>query len=333
MILVVLDTVRGDRLGCTGFAEARTPHLDSLAAAGVMFADAMTIAPVTLPAVTTVLTGRWPFHHGVRDNDRFVLAEDEETLAERFQAAGWRTGAVLGSTVLDHSRGLGQGFESWDDAFAAPFPVYDPTLRPVAADLATKERRADRVTDLALEKLRQFGSDPAFLLVHYFDAHMFYDPPPRFMAQHPRRPYDAEISFIDAELGRLLADVRRMRPNALVVVVSDHGESNMEHGEPQHGFLVYQSTLRTVAIAAGTGVPRGVVRPDLVSLVDVEPTIARAVGLPAPRVSRDGRALTWGKEEKDAPIQYAESLRPLLSYGWSELRTLRSGQWKWIEGA
>jgi arylsulfatase A-like enzyme len=89
--------------------------------------------------------------------------------------------------------------------------------------------------------------------------------------------------------------VRRTRPNALVVVVSDHGESNMEHGEPQHGFLVYQATLRAVAIAAGTGVPAGVVRSDLVSLADFEPTIARAVGLPAAGVSRDGRALSWGK--------------------------------------
>jgi choline-sulfatase len=333
VILVVLDTVRGDRLGCTGFTEARTPHLDSLASAGVLFTDAMTTAPVTLPAVASLLTGRWPFHHGVRDNDRFVLAGSEETLADRLKAAGWRTGAVLGSAVLDESRGLARGFERWDDDFQPPFPVYDPTLRPVAADLATKERRADRVTDLAIERLRSFGSDRGFLLVHYFDAHMFYDPPSGFRALHPRRPYDAEISFLDAELGRLLAEVRRTRPNALVVVVSDHGESNMEHGEPQHGFLVYQSTLRIVAIAAGAGVPRGVVRPDAVSLVDVEPTIARAVGLPAARVPRDGRALAWGKPDRRPPTMYAETLRPLLSYGWSELRALRSGSWKWIGGA
>jgi hypothetical protein len=216
----------------------------------------MTTVPVTLPAVTSLLTGRLPPHHGVRDNDRFVLDPAEETLAERFQAAGWRTGAVLGSAILARDRGLAQGFDTYDDTFADPFPVYDPTLLPLAGELSKSQRRADVVTNRALTLVKSFGPAPYFLFVHYFDAHMFYDPPPGHAALHPGRPYDGEISFVDAEIGRLLRGIGPRR-DALVVVVSDHGEANGDHGEPQHGFLLYQATLRVAALASGAGVPAG----------------------------------------------------------------------------
>jgi arylsulfatase A-like enzyme len=333
VLLIVIDTLRGDRLGRSGYAEAVTPTLDSLATNGVFFSDAMTTAPVTLPAMSSLLTGRYPYHHSVRDNDRFVLPESETTLAERFRAAGWKTGAILASAVLAEDRGLDQGFDVYDDDFAPPYPVWDPTLRPIADHLATTQRRADRVTDRALQLAASFGANPWFLMVHYFDPHMHYDPPPRYREMHPLRPYDGEISFVDAEIGRLLAGLGR-REEILVVVVSDHGESNDEHGEPQHGFLLYQSTLRIAALASGPGVPRGVVRSDLVSLIDVEPTLARMLDLPqadAPR--RDGRALQWDRPADRVPDTYAEAFRPLVSYGWSELRALRRGEHKWIAGA
>jgi arylsulfatase A-like enzyme len=333
VLLIVIDTLRGDRLGRSGYTEAVTPTLDSLAANGVFFTDAMTTAPVTLPAVSSLLTGRYPHHHSVRDNDRFVLPASETTLAERFRSAGWKTGAILASAVLAKDRGLDQGFDVYDDEFSPPYPVWDPTLRPIAEHLAATQRRADRVTDRALELAASFGSNPWFLMVHYFDPHMHYDPPPRFRELHPRRPYDGEISFVDAEIGRLLATLDR-RDDILVVVVSDHGESNDEHGEPQHGFLLYQSTLRVAALASGPGVPHGLVRSDLVSLIDIEPTLARALDLPsagAPR--RDGRALRWDRPAARPASAYAETLRPLVSYGWSELRALRRGDHKWIEGA
>ncbi len=330
LVLIVIDTLRADRLGHTGYAPASTPTLDSLAARGARFSHATTPVPTTLPAVTSLLTGLYPTRHGVRDNGRFRLEASFETLAERFRAAGWRTGAVLASAVLEKERGLAQGFESWDADFEGEYPVYRAALRPFAEELATDRRRADVVTDRALERLRQLGDSRFFLFVHYFDVHMHYDPPPRFDELHPERPYDGEVSFVDEEIGRLLSSVPE---SALVVVVSDHGEAQGEHGEPQHGFLLYDATLRIPMIVSGPGVPEGAVRDEAVSLVDLEPTLARIFELPSDGTERDGRVLAWTGPEPEVVPLYAETFHPLVSYGWSELRSIRSGDRKLIEGA
>lgn len=327
VLLIVIDTLRADHLGIGGYEQAHTPTLDRLAAEGIWFSDAMTPVPVTLPAFASLLTGRLPLHHGVRDNARFTLAEEEETLAERFDRGGWRTGAVLGSAVLESDRGLAQGFEVYDDEFEGPYAVHDPAYEPFASKLATDRRRADTVTDRALELARSFGDDPWFLLVHYFDPHSYYDPPPEAAARHPGRPYDGEITFVDAQIGRLLESLGDLS-DALVIVVADHGEGLGEHGELEHGFLLYQSTLHVPVIVRGKGVPVGVTRDDPISLVDLEPTLADVLTLPAARTPRDGRVLELGRTSAPARPLYAETLRPILSYSWSELRAIRDGEYK-----
>ncbi len=330
LLLIVIDTLRADRLGHAGYPAASTPTLDGLAGAGLRFSHATTPAPTTLPAITSLLTGLYPTRHGVRDNGYFALDPGFETLGERFRAAGFRTAAVLASAVLEEERGLAQGFETWDADFAGSYPVYREALRPFASKFAENRRRADTVTDLARDVLAGFGRSSFFLLVHYFDVHMHYDPPPRFDALHPGRPYDGEISFVDAEIGRLLESVP---DDVLVVVVSDHGESQGEHGEPQHGFLLYDATLRVPVIVRGPGVPSGAVRDEPISLVDLEPTLANVFELPASSAERDGRVLAWeGVPLPPRPL-YAETFHPLVSYGWSELRSLRSERWKLIEGS
>ena len=329
LLLIVIDTLRADRLGYAGYAPASTPTLDSLAASGLRFSDATTPVPTTLPAVASILTGLYPTAHGVRDNGWFALDPSFETLAERFRDAGFRTGAVVGSAVLEEDRGLAQGFETWDDDFSGEYPVYREELQAFAADFAKDRRRADTVTDLALAALQRFDKSPFFLLVHYFDVHMHYDPPPRFDAMHAGRPYDGEISFVDEQIGRLLASVPG---DVLVAVVSDHGESQGEHGEPQHGFLLYEGTLRVPVIVSGPGVPAGAVRGEAMSLVDLEPTLARVFELPSEGRERDGRALAWEDPAPPPVPLYAETFHPLVSYGWSELRSVRLGQWKLIEG-
>jgi len=328
LVLIVIDTLRSDRIGAAGYVPAVTPTLDSLATNGVRFAQAMSTAPVTCPAVATLLTGRLPFEHGLRDNEYFTLPQSEVTLAERFRDAGFRTAAVLGSAVLDADRGLDQGFEIYDDAFEGTYPIYDPSLA-ATPELGDTRRRADRVTDLALRAVERFGDDRFFVLAHYFDVHAYYDPPPAFATLHPERPYDAEVSFVDAEIGRLL---RAVPNDALVVVVSDHGESQGEHGEPQHGFLVYDCTLRVPFLAAGAGAARGVVRNDPVSLTDVEPSLAEVFGLRKVDSPRSGRALGFGPGELPPVDLYAETMRTLVSYGWSELRAIRRGSTKVIVG-
>jgi arylsulfatase A-like enzyme/regulator of sirC expression with transglutaminase-like and TPR domain len=330
VILIVIDTLRADHVGCYGDPEAKTPNLDALAAHGIRFADATTPAPITLAATSSLMTGRWPFHHGVRDNERYVLPPSEVTLAERFQKAGWRTGAVVGSAILASDRGMAQGFESYDDAFQPPFPVYQPSLEFFAESFGRTQRRANVVTDLAMRTADGFGRDAYFLFVHYFDVHSYYDPPPGYAALHPHRPYDGEVSYVDAEIGRLLKHLESRHP--LVVVVADHGEGLHEHGETEHGFLLYQSTLQVPVLVRGPGIPASRVRQDPISLVDIAPTLTNALHLPKDGPPQDGRALDWNQPEAAPFAIYSETCRTLVSYGWSELRAIREGSMKLISG-
>jgi arylsulfatase A-like enzyme/regulator of sirC expression with transglutaminase-like and TPR domain len=330
VLLIVIDTLRADRLGTGGDHRAHTPNLDALARRGTRFTHAMTPAPVTLPAVASLLTGRTPLRHGVRDNEHFVLPAGETTLAERLRADGWRTAAVVGSAVLAADRGLNQGLESYDDAFAGPYPVYDRAYALLAGELAATRRRADRVTDSALELLGELPDERFFLLVHYFDVHMFHDPPPAWAARCGGDLYRGEVAFVDDQVGRLLAALEG-RDDVLIVVTADHGEALGEHGEPQHGFLLYESTLHVPLIVAGPGVEVGAVRDEPVSLVDVEPWLARRCGLADDGGVRDGVAL-WDDAAAAPRELYAETMMPLTSHGWRELRALRAGRWKLISG-
>ncbi|MCA9754049.1 MAG: sulfatase-like hydrolase/transferase, partial [Gemmatimonadetes bacterium] len=327
-VLVTIDTLRADRLGCGGYPEARTPNLDALAARGVAFREAITSVPVTLPAIGTILTGESPVRHGVRDNGWFALDSGIPTLAERFRAAGWGTEAVVASAVLSEDRGLARGFDRWDDDFSPPYEVFGPEFREFRDEMARDRRRASTVSDLAIARIASPTKEKRFFFFHYFDPHMHLDPPPPFARAHPSRPYDGEVSFVDHEIGRLL----RALPDpsrTLIVVVADHGESMGEHGEPQHGFLLYDSTLHVPWIVAGPGVPRGRLRTDPVGLVDLTPTIASALGLAA---IGSGRRLDWSRPDPDPPGFYSETLRPLVSYGWSALFSYRQGGWKVVSG-
>ena len=331
VILIIIDTLRADHLGSYGYRQAVTPNLDALAARGTQFNRAITPVPVTLAAVASLLTGRLPFHHGVRDNEHYILGPEEETLTERFQNAGWRTGAVLGSAILARDRGLAQGFEVYDDDFTGPYPVYEPTQKMFSDEFATNRRRADVVTRQALALLDRFKNDPYFLLVHYFDVHSYYDPPPRWRRDHPRRPYDGEVSAVDEQIGRLLVHAGKNR-DPLIVVVSDHGEGMTEHHESEHGFLLYQSTLQVPVIVAGPGIPVGKTRSDLISLIDLEPTLGAWLDLPGGGRARDGRSLIWDQLPTETVPMYAETMRTLVSYSWAELRSIQEGDWKLIQG-
>lgn len=332
VVLIIIDTLRADYLGSYGYADSTSPTLDRLAAEGLRFEDVTTVAPVTLPSVTSILTGQIPPRHGVRDNAGFVLAEAEETLAERFRAAGWRTGAVVSSAVLSADRGIDQGFEFYRDEFGGDYPIYAASLEPMREEIASDRRRADRSTDLALELIEEFGHQPYFLMVHYFDVHAHYDPPPEHGRLFPRNPYAGEIHFVDAEIERLLRAARSGH-DPLIVVVADHGEGLGEHGEVGHGFLLHQATLRVPLIVAGPQVPKGRVRRDPVSTVDLERSIAASSGLVPSDRRRDGRLLLWaGPEETNPPAFYAETMRTLFSYQWSHLRALRQAGFKLVEG-
>ncbi|HMB55487.1 MAG TPA: sulfatase, partial [Thermoanaerobaculia bacterium] len=253
VLLITLDTTRADRLGAYGSSSARTPTLDNLAAAGTLFENAYAVAPLTLPAHASMLTGAYPPEHGVRNNGIHALAEEWTTLPEILAADGVRTAAVVAATVLDRRYGLAQGFEHYDDE-----------LRAERTSAAAVDRPAGAVTDAARRWLDGVGSDERFFLwVHYFDPHAPYAPPEGY--RDLGEPYDGEIAYMDAEIGRLLEHRRLAGDERLtVIVVGDHGESLGEHGELTHGMLVYDSTLRIPWIVHSTADAAGERRADRV---------------------------------------------------------------------
>jgi choline-sulfatase len=355
LLLVTLDTVRADHLGCYGYAAAETPALDRLAAEGVRFAHASAPAPLTLPSHTTLLTGLLPPHHGARSNGVRGLAGGTPTLATLLAGAGYRTAAFVAAFVLDHRFGLERGFEVYDDEIERPAN---------ASWLLEAERPGDQVVDRALAWLEREDPRPFFLWVHLYDAHAPYDPASPYRERHPGRPYDGAIAFADAQVGRLLAALGRrgLAAGTVVAVVADHGESLGEHGELTHGLLLYEPALAVPLLLRAPGLgPRSVATP--VSTVDLAPTLAGLLRrhFPAPAAGAGGAAgaagtagaagassaesaasagtreldgrdlsasLLAGQEPAAGEI-YAETRYPEV-FGWAPLYSLRRRELKYI---
>ena len=272
ILLVTLDTTRADRLGPYGYMLAQTPTLDALAAQGVVYTRAYATCPLTIPSHASLFTGRTPPSHGVRDNGDYVLPETAITLAERFAEAGWRTAAFTAAFPTQARWGLNQGFERY----------HDPLRRlPTQLDWSD-QRAADEVITDALATLPGLAKDgePLFVWVHLFDAHWPYEPPEPALSAHPGRPYDGEITFADAELGRLIAWFDEARPGGVVVITADHGEGLGDGGERTHGFLLHDGTVRVPLIVRAPGLTALGRVDDPVSHLDVAPTLLNLAGLP-----------------------------------------------------
>ncbi len=331
LLLVTLDTTRADRLGAYGRpAAAETPVFDRLAREGVLFEQAMTSAPLTLPAHATMFTGHYPPLHGVRDNGGFFLGPESITLAERLRDRGLRTGAFVGAFVLDAKWGLDQGFEHYADDF-------DLTkIQGPGFSLGTVQRRAHEVVDRALPWLESVAGDRFFAWLHFYDAHAPYDAPEPFGARYAATPYNGEVAYADAQLGRVIAflEGRGLLDRTIVVVVGDHGESLGEHGEGTHGFFIYETALH-VPFAIRAPFARTASRrvPSIVRTVDLLPTVLDLLG-EAPPQDGPGQSLVplmTGDSQDLALDGYAEAMYPLHHYGWSALRAFRLGRYKLID--
>ena len=326
VILITLDTLRPDHLGCYGYTAIQTPEIDQLAATGARFTQAFTPVPVTLPSHTSLMTGAFPLATGVHDFTGNRVPAGAATIAEILRDHGYSTAAFIGAPVLDSRFGLNQGFETYFDHFQFG------GMEEVHLD--AMKRPGNQVVDEALKWLSHRPSQPMFLWVHLYDAHSPYRPPEPYAGRYPGRPYDGEIAFADAQVGRLMTALAQQGRlgKSLVVLVSDHGESLGEHGEKTHGFFVYNATLHIACIVkVPTAAPRVVA--DEVSLVDVMPTVLQALGIPIPPTvqGRSLLSLVEGRATDSASNIYAESYPPLLHFGWNLLRSLQSRGWKYIE--
>jgi len=325
VLLITIDTLRADRVGAYGYARAATPALDALAKAGVRFERAFAPAPITQTSHASLLTGRNPQGHAARHNG-MRIDETVPTLAERLKAAGLATGAFVAAFPLDRRFGLARGFDVYDDAMPAGV-----NGRPA------NERPARLVVDAALAWLNQSNPPtPFFLWVHLFEPHAPYGDPanPALAGLSASDRYDREIAEADAQAGRLIAALGNRRARTLIVATADHGEAFGEHEEIGHSVFAYDTTLRVPLIMAGPGLEAGVSVPHDAGLIDVAPTIAGMTGAGA--LDADGADLrplvdaARGGHRIERPY-YAETFAPLLDFGWSPLRVIRSGEWKYIE--
>jgi len=323
LLLVTIDTLRADHLHAYGYA-IDTPATDALARSGVVIEDATVHAPQTRPSHASLMSGRYPYEHRIRDNFSPRLDPSTPTLATLLQARGYDTAAFVGSVVLTASSGLDRGFAVYDDPFSAASP----------SATRNEERRAEEVVSSALAWLKKERTHPFFAWVHLYDPHAPYEPPDRYRKLYAGRLYDGEVAYADAQLGRLLGFLERqgLQGRTLVVVTSDHGEGLGDHGEEEHMMFLYDSTLRVPLLLSWPGVlPAGARIGGQFRSVDVLPTVLDLLGLPTPPVSGASRAaaLREGRRIPDND-SYAESLYGSIHFGYAPLRALRAEGWKYV---
>ncbi len=328
IILISIDTLRADRLPAYGYAGTRTPNIDRLAADGVLFEQAYSHSPQTLPAHTSILSGELPFEHGVRDNIGFTVKDGQRMLQHRLRERGYATGGFVSAYVLRRQIGIHQGFDTYDDALPAASPerpvgqVQRPGMDTVAAALGWTDARP---------------AAKFFLFTHIYEPHRPYAPPAAFAAADP---YDGEVAYSDAIVGRLLDHLRAkdLYDRATIVLLSDHGEGLGDHGEDEHGIFLYRETIHVPLVIKLPGSRGGGRRVSaVVQQIDVAPTILALAGGSeaggAEGGALRGRSLLPALEGSGplAPASiYSESLSPRYHFGWSELYALTDERYRLI---
>ncbi len=364
VILISVDTLRADHLSGYGYTRLRTPHIDSLARGGTLFAEISSQAPITLPSHVSLFTSTYPFANGIKENAQ-VLPPGAVTLATVLTAHGYKTAAFIGGFFLDRRYGLAQGFQTYDSPFGT-------RVLKGALDL---KRPASQVLDAAEHWLEPNSGHPFLLFVHLFDLHQPYDAPAAYRARAPASEYDQELAYVDDSLGSFFEFLARkgLDQRALVVLFSDHGESLGDHGESTHGYFIYRSTLHVPLIfhwphtseirnskletrEIETGKSQIENReleirnskfenrnPPRVSsfefrvsspagLIDVAPTVLSFLGFQAPAEFCGHSLLELANDGNSPPRDvYSESSYAHDKFGWAALRSLRRGDYQYID--
>lgn len=327
VIIITMDTTRADHIGAYGYNYIRTPNIDSLASEGVLFENAYSVVPLTLPSHTSIMTGLYPPAHGVRDNNRFSVPEEVTTLAELLKQKGYQTGAIIAAFVLDRAFGLSQGFDVYDDS----------GLNKSTENQIVPERKADVVTNHAIAWLKyNKGRQPFFLWVHYYDPHAVYAPPDPFSKEYSASPYDGEIAFVDQQISRLIGEARKSSGDMplAIVLTADHGDSLGDHREMTHGLFVYNSTMHVPLILdAPKMLPAGIRIKSRVTNVSIAPTVLDLLGMQIPQWMQGKSLLTaiTGEDKDEDREIYLESETPFYSYNWSDLRAVLFRDYYYID--
>ncbi len=329
IILITIDTLRADHLSCYGYKFKTSPHIDQLAKKSTLCTNVMAQVPLTLPSHATIFTGKSPLSHGIKNNANFILDESEITLAEILRSKGYHTAAFIGGFPLVSYFGLNQGFDYYDDQL---------NERQYQDENAELERNAKDVADSALSWLSKHEKNRFFIWIHFYDPHLPYTPPKEYEKGFESR-YDAEISFVDAQIGKLMNFMEdfKLYPQTLIIITSDHGEGLGDHHEKDHGIFLYNSTLKIPLI----------IKPDLnrfsirkidtqIAAQDIMPTILDMIGIKSPE-GLDGISVAQilkGHSDSrltNQPPFYIESYYPFIKYKWSILRGIVWNGYKFID--
>ena len=327
VLLVTLDTTRADHIGCYGYTQAMTPVLDQLSREGVLFENAFTTMPLTLPAHASILTGRYPPENGVHNNGSARLEESIPTLTRYVSQAGYGTAAFIASLVLYSKHGLKQAFDVYDDNMAGG--------RRHGAETHLM-RDGNQVVDSAIQWLETQHEKPFFCWVHLYDAHAPFEGHSEVFGDRFRdQPYDGDIAFADLQVGRLVEYLKDhgLYENTLIVVVGDHGEGFGEHQETEHGFMLYNSTLRVPLIIAAPEICKPGHRvAESVSVVDILPTVLECLGISVTDpTSGESVAAALRGNPMESHFCYSESESGFTSFGWAPLTCLTTELSKYID--
>ncbi|MBW2273216.1 MAG: sulfatase-like hydrolase/transferase [Deltaproteobacteria bacterium] len=340
LVLITVDTTRADALGSYGQPLESSPNFDRLARHGVLFEQAISASPSTLPSHSTLFTGKLPYAHGARANAGYILAKENRTLAEVLRDAGYRTEAQVAARVMRESTQVAQGFDSYrgpdSEGVQLKRIIYaDETGKQIGDEIERPIRTGADISRYGMSFIRSNRDRPFFLWLHYFDPHHPYYAPPVFNAKLPGEPYLAEVASADAEIGRViqvLIDLG-LKDRTLVIVTSDHGEGHGDHDEDTHSYFVYDSTMHVPLVFWGTRLLRPGLRiSSLVRSADVAPTALDLLGLP-PLENVQGvslRPLLTGEQAGLDLAAYGESIEHHRTFGMPPLRMFRKGRWKYI---
>jgi arylsulfatase A-like enzyme/Flp pilus assembly protein TadD len=325
LLLITIDTLRPDRLGCYGSTRIETPSIDKMARAGVVFGRAFAHTPLTLPSHANILLGTTPLQHGVHDNGNFKVPDNLPNLALYLKQNGYATGAFIGAFPLDARFGLNRGFDVYDERYGSGSGL----------DFKFVERKAEAVVGSALTWL-DGRTGPWFLWIHCFDPHQPYEPPAPFSTRYKDDLYGGEVAYVDSALAKLFGYLENSRQagSTVVVFTGDHGQSLGEHGESTHGYFAYNSTLWVPLIVSGPGVKPGRVDQN-VSHIDIFPTACDLLGLPKPAYLQGLSLLPVMRGRDQASLEsrpiYFESLYAYYRRGWAPLRGFIKGPEKFID--
>ncbi|RMF94771.1 MAG: tetratricopeptide repeat protein [Candidatus Schekmanbacteria bacterium] len=326
LIIITMDTTRADALECYGNKNVHTPNINRIAQEGILFSNAASAAPITLPSHSSIMTGLFPINHGARDNSIYILPEENTTLAEVFKEKGFNTAGIVSTFILDSQYGINQGFDFFDDKF----------LNPEQKGRLPVQRKGIETATVAIDWLEENAKKkPFFMWVHFYDPHADYNPPEPYKTAYIDNLYLGEVAYTDMCIGMIIKELKKLDlyDDTLFVITADHGESLGEHGEQTHGIFIYDGTIHVpLIIRDPTSSIRGKKIDTQVRLVDIFPTVLELMGIDY-KGETDGVSVAGffeGKEVDENP-SYCEAEIP-KSFYWNALKGIRFDGWKYIFG-